>query len=258
MSNADQYVIDVVDKTLDLIEYLGEADGTPGVTEIAQELGTSRARVFRILKTLERKGYVASDPDTRGYSLGLKFLQIGKWVRHRIKLRDVAEPFLVKLARKTGDVTLLMVLMGDYAFTVDTYRGSQRLQVEVPIGIPKPLHIGAAPKVLLAHMPNEERERYIGNAELSRYTANTITDRDQLRDCLNEIRRQGYVVAEEDYYVGEYSIAVPVRDDNATVVGAISVTAPCDRDTPQRREVLVELLMSAAEGISERLGFGIV
>jgi DNA-binding IclR family transcriptional regulator len=257
MSNADQYVIDVLDKTLDLIEYLGTADGTPGVTEIAQELDTSRARVFRILKTLERKGYVASDPDTRGYSLGLKFLQTGKWVRQRIKLRDVAEPFLVKLARKTGDVTLLMVLMGDYAFTVDTYHGSQRLQVEVPIGIPKPLHIGAAPKVLLAYLPNEERERYMSNAELTRYTAHTITDHDELLDCLNEIRSKGYVVAEEDYYLGEYSIAVPVRDDSARVVGAISVTAPCDRDSPERREELVELLLSAAEGISKRLGFGI-
>jgi DNA-binding IclR family transcriptional regulator len=257
MSNADQYVIDVVDKTLDLIEYLGTADGTPGVTEIAQELDISRARVFRILKTLERKGYVASDPDTRGYYLSLKFLQIGKWVRQRIKLRDVAEAFLVKLARKTGDVTLLMVLMGDHAFTVDTYRGSQRLQVEVPIGIPKPLHIGAAPKVLLAYLPNEDRERYIRDAELTGYTAHTITDQDELRDCLNEIRRQGYVIAEEDYYLGEYSIAVPVRDDSEQVVGAISVTAPCDRDSPERREDLIALLLAAADGISRRLGYGL-
>ena len=256
MSNYDRYVIDILDIALDLIEYLGATDDCPTVTDVANHLNITRTRAFRILKTLERRGFVAVEPDTRGYHLGLKLLQIEKWVRQRIRLRDVAEPVLLQLAKETGDVTLLMVLSGDNAFTVETYQGSQRLQVDVPIGIPKPLHIGAAPRILLAHLPDQRREQLIGDMELTRYTAHTITDRDALRRCLDEIRTQGYVVAAEDYYLGEYSIGAPVRDDSGKVVGAISVTAPCDRDTPQRRKELTKLVMAAADRISERLGFG--
>ena len=257
MSQEDQYVIDILDITLDLIDYLGSAASSPNLTDIARHLNISRSRAFRILKTLECKGFVAADTDTRGYYLGLKFLQIGTWVRKRIKLREVAEPILVQLADKTGDVALLMVLSGDHAFTVDTYRGSHRLQVDVPIGIPKSLHIGAGPKILLAHMPEPDCERLMRTMELTRYTTYTITDRAELRACIARIRAQGYVEATEDYYLGEFSIGAPVRADSGRVIGAISVTAPCDRGGPERRQELIGLVVAAASRISERMGYGL-
>jgi DNA-binding IclR family transcriptional regulator len=257
MVNKDQYIIDVVDIALDLIECLGNARKGVSVTELAQQLEISPTRAFRILKTLERKGFVVVDPDTRGYLLGLKFLQIGKWVRERIVLRDAAKPVLFQLAQDTGDVALLMVLMGDQAFTVDTYRGGNRIQIDVPIGVPKPLHIGAAPQTLLAYLPEPQRERLIEGMDLESYTEHTVTDRDALRANLDEIRARGYVFVADDYYLGEYAIGAPVRDDSGAVVGAISVTAPNERDSPARRQQLIKEMIDAAAKISQRLGFGL-
>jgi DNA-binding IclR family transcriptional regulator len=257
MANLDRYVIDVVDTALDLIECLGGACSGLGLTELAQHLDISPTRAFRILKTLERKNFVVSDPETRTYHLGLKFLQLGTWVRSHIDLREASEPILFELAQETGDVALLMVLMGDHAFTIDTYRGSQRIQVEIPVGLPKPLHIGAAPRVLLAYLPEAERERLIEEMVLEAYTEYTVIDRDVLRTSLAEARAHGYIFAADDFYLGEYAIGAPVRDDSGAVVGAISVTAPNERDSPERRQELLGAVLDAAERISQRLGFGL-
>lgn len=257
MAKQDQYIIDVVDITLDVIECLGGARKGLSATELAQRLEIGPTRTFRILKTLERKGFVVVDPDTHGYVLGLKFLQIGKWVRERITLRDAAESILSQLAQETGDVALLMVLRGDQAFTVDTYRGGNRIQIDVPLGVPKPLYIGAAPRILLAHLPESKRKRLMEEMALEAYTEHTLTDQDALCTCLDEIRDQGYIVAIDDYYLGEFAIGAPVRDDTGTVVAAISVTAPNERDSPLRRQQLIKEVQDAAGKISQRLGFGL-
>ena len=255
MPGQDQYVIEILDVTLDVIEYFVSSEGrAPQPPEIARQLNINRSRVFRILKTLERRGYIEADPESRGYRLGLKFLEVGECVREQIKLRRVAEPILSDLANKTGDVVLLMVLHGHTAVSIDTFRGGQRLQVAVPLGRPTPLHIGAVPKILLACLPEQERERVIKDMELTRFTANTITDRDALRRCLEEIRSQGYAVAEEDYYLGEYSVGAPVRDHGGRVIAGISVTAPQTRHSPQRLQELTEMVIDAATRLSARLG----
>ena len=255
MADQDRYVIDILDVTLDLIEFLGAAESSPGASEIALHLGISRTRAFRILKTLERRGFIASDPETHTYGLGLKFLQVASQLRKRIRLRDVAEPVLLQLANETGDVALLMVRIGSKAATVNSYRGGQRVQVEVSIGVPTPLHIGAAPRILLAGLPDAERDRLIEDMDLPRYTEHTITNRDTLRRRLEEFREQGYAVGDEDYYSGEFSVGAPVRDETGQVIGAISVTAPKDRDSPERRSSLIRLVVAAANRISERMGY---
>ncbi|MBL7065649.1 MAG: IclR family transcriptional regulator [Anaerolineae bacterium] len=256
MSSQGQYTIEVLDVALDVVECLLAAEGEPQRPgEIACQLGINRSRAFRILKTLERRGYVESDPQAQGYRLGLKFFEIGEQVRERLELRRVAEPVLMELAQNTGDVAHLLVLYGHSAACVDRYQGDHMLQVAAPIGQPLPLHIGASPKVLLAHLPENERERIIQEIELTPFTPNTITDHDELRRCLEEVRTQGYAVDEEDFEIGVYAVGAPVRDHNGCVVAGVTVTTPESRYSPQRCQELIKMVVDAANRISARLGW---
>lgn len=256
MARDSQYIIEVIDVMFDVIEHLHQAaDGPLGASEIARHVGINRSRAFRILKTLERRGYVEADPQTQGYHLGLKFLEIGEGVRERLDLRHAAQPILTQLTKMTGEAASLLVLHGQMAVCVERSQGENMLQVAPSIGEFFPLYIGACPKILLAHLPAEERERIIKEIEFTPYTPNTITNPDDLRRSLEQIRSQGYAVDEEDYERGVYAIGAPVRDYTGAVIAGLSIAVPKSRYNAERREQLIERIIDGAMEISLDLGF---
>jgi IclR family KDG regulon transcriptional repressor len=255
MQDHDTYVIDIVDVALNVIECLNDDSRAYGPSELAHRLGVNRSRVFRILKTLESRGYVDYDPHTQAYRLGVKVVQLGGNVRERLDLRREAEPILVELARQTGDSAHLLIRRGEHAVTLDRRQGENRLQVASPLGQSIPLYVGASPKILLAYLPEVERERIIHSTEFESFTENTITNADTLRRRLEEIRHEGYAVDEQDFERGVYAIGAPVRDDTGQVVAGISITTPETRYSPDRRRELTALVVAAALRLSEKLGF---
>jgi DNA-binding IclR family transcriptional regulator len=255
MKNHNPYTIDIIDVTLDVIECLNGEAKSYRAADVAQKLGVNRTRVFRILKTLADRGYIDYDLDTQGYHLGIKFLWVGENIRERLDLRREAEPFLVGLARYSGDSAHLLILHGDTAVTIDRRQGENQLQVATPIGQSVPLYAGASPKILLAYMPEETRERIIQSLKFKQFTKNTITDSNQLRLCLQDIRRKGYAVDEEDYEIGVYAVGAPVRDNSGQVIAGITITTPATRYTSKHSKELIVQVIEAAQKLSERLGY---
>lgn len=241
---------------LDVIESLVTASGgARGVTEIAQLTGLQKNRVWRILHTLSERGYVLQDASSSEYRLGPGFLVLGEAYRDRFDLRRVAEPFLQALADETGDAAFLFVRSGSKALCADIKVGHHAVQALGRLGEDIPLHIGAAPKVLLAFLPDAARSQIITSLRLSRYTSATITDRGALVAELAQIREQGFSEARDDYEVGAGGVGVPVRAHGGEVAAAISLTMPNMRFDAERRERALRLLQEAARGMSEQLGY---
>ena len=241
---------------LDVVEaFLSSGSDRLGVSELSRELGQSKSRVFRILNTLADRGYMRQDPKTEEYRLGLGFLVIGEAVRDQLNLRHIAEPVLEELSETCGDAANLIVLFGQTAVCIDHRTGRFRLQAPASIGVPIPLHIGASPKILLAHLPEEKREQFIQQIELTPYTAKTIVDRDQLRQVISEIREQGYAVDEEDFEVGVSAIGAPVRNYAGNVIAGVTVTVPEARYNRDKRDELILLVVEAANRLSAALGY---
>lgn len=256
MSEKVDYSISIVNVTIDLMEFLLSSGRKPrSVSEISRHLQITRSRVFRILKTLEARGYVEVDKENQGYRLGLKLLEMGEGVREFIDLRRIAEPFLRELAQKTGDVALLVVLRNNVAVCIDRYQGSFSLQGGTQIGVPLPLHVGASPKLLLANLAESEREKLIGEMELTPYTPFTITNPDELRLRIKEILNQGYSIDIEDFEIGINAIGAPVRDHRGNVLAGVTLTTPAARWNEARKQELVEIIIETANQISERLKF---
>ncbi|MBC8506998.1 MAG: IclR family transcriptional regulator [Chloroflexi bacterium] len=256
MTDKGKYTIDILDVALDVIECLMLSGGKPlRASEIANQLTINRTRVFRILKTLEERGYSAFNPDTQGFRLGLKFLEINKEVLKGFNLRKEVEPILVDLAISTGDSSFLFVREGSNAIIIDRHQGERSLQVYSFIGQSLPLHVGASPKVLLAYTSEEVRENIIKGMLLQRFTANTITRKTDLRHRLDEVRANGYAVDEEDYEIGCFSIGAPVFDTNGSIIAGISISTPGSRYSPQRKQELIELVTGTARKASARMGW---
>ncbi len=256
MQNDGRYTIEILDKALDVVEALAETEGcaqSPG--ELARTLNINRSRTYRILKTFERRGYVETDEQAQGFRLGLRFIPLGEYVRRSIDLDKKAAPILMELAKTTGDASNLLVRYENSAICIDHYFGSYSLQVLANLDKPIPLYIGASPKILLAWLPEDEREEIIESLELIPFTDKTIIDKSVLRERLNQIRKRGYEIDEGDFEVGVMAVGAPVFDFTGKVAAGLTVTTPEARYTPEREEKILKAVIQAAQNLSRNLGY---
>ena len=127
------------------------------VSMLAQELGLNRTRVYRIVKSLEYRGYIEFLEGTKILRLGPKFLvlQTKVWEQHDVRI--AAEDEALRLTQATGDSVRLYIPLEGQAYLVDGFPGTNLVRVEHPAYAFFSMHIGASPKVLLAYLPDEER-----------------------------------------------------------------------------------------------------
>ncbi|MFC7231646.1 IclR family transcriptional regulator [Saliphagus sp. GCM10025308] len=112
----------------------------------------------------------------------------------------------------------------------------------VPIGEFTEMHWTGLGKCLLAYLPQQRREQIIDESELPRSTANTITDPDELRRELKQIREQGYAIEDEERREGIRGVEVPILTPDDEILGSIGLTGPVNRfDATQITEYITLL-----------------
>lgn len=256
-SDPDHRTTRVVLNALDLLEAFGGGEPELGVSAIAARLRLPKNTVFRILATLESRGYVGQNARTERYRLAPGSLRLGLAVLERAGLARRAGPVLDAVAAETGESVRLGVLQGHAAVYVAAgHLPSRAVQVVLPIGAALPLHATAVGTVLLAHEPREVAAILAAGARLPARTPLTVVDPAVLLDRLPVIAREGYAVDDGEYAAEVRCVAAPVRDHSRRVVAAISLSGPASRMTPARVErELLPRLSTAALALSERLGY---
>ena len=245
--------IATVERAADVLTLFVRTRGaTLGVTEIAHELGLSKAAVHRILASLCSRDYVQEDTSTRRYSLGHAAFELGLTYLARIDVRALAAPELAWLSRQTQETATLSVLVGDGRIYVDQVTPPREIVMSVPLGHRFPLHAGSSSKALLAFLPDDEVERYLGGG-LEPLTESTRTDPDALRVDLANVRSRGFAISAGERQAGATSVAAPVFDHGGRPVASISVCGPAERLAADA-EVAAGLLIEATARVSVLMG----
>jgi DNA-binding IclR family transcriptional regulator len=238
-----------------LLLFASSAATTLGVTEIAQELGLSKAAVHRILSSLRNKGIVEIDPATRRYMLGPVIVSLGLTYLSKLDVRRVAHPELVALSRETFETATLSVRTGAHRVYVDQVTPDREVLMSVQIGLPHPLHAGASSKAFLAFLPQQEIDFYLEN-NLEQVTPSTVTDIEQLRRQISEIRRRGYALSFGERQPGAGSVAAPVFDYQNLPIAVVSVCGPAER-LAQEVDLCAAALLDVTRRISAHMGNGL-
>ncbi|MGQ0575468.1 MAG: IclR family transcriptional regulator [Pseudonocardia sp.] len=226
-----------------------------GVSELARRLGLGKSNVHRLLATLVGEGLVEQDPHTGGYRLGIVMFELGEAVKVHLDLHAAAGPVLAHLRAQTGESSQVGVLDGDEVVYVDRLESAHTLRLFTETGRRVPAHCTSSGKVLLAHRPDAERERFLARAVLTALTPHTITAPDALRAELGDVRARGWAEAINEREIGVASIAAPIRDVHGEVVAAISIGAPVARFGAVPRRRIARALVEAGEAVSRRLGW---
>jgi IclR family transcriptional regulator, KDG regulon repressor len=250
------YVIQSVAHALDVLEqFFGDADEL-GVTELSKRLKLHKNNVFRLLATLEARGYIEQNKATENYRLGIKCLHLGRRYIHHMGLVRQARPILQELAKKSRESAYVSIVRRDGVVPLEAAEPDDRaVRITPPIGLTLPLHCTASGKVHLA-FDVEEQLRSTLPEHLRRFTDTTITDRAALTEQLQTAAHLGYAVDCGEFVEEVTSVAVPIRDYTRTVVGSLAVAGPAYRIPPERitAEIAPALLEAGGE-LSRRLGY---
>ncbi|MFV2198562.1 IclR family transcriptional regulator [Nocardiopsis sp. LOL_012] len=243
-----------VERAADILVLFAEADSpTLGVTEIAERLGTSKAAVHRILASLRSRDLVHLDEESHRYSLGTTAMRLGAAYQERLDIRQVAAAELRSLSQRTGETTTLSVRTGDTRVYIDQVTPQREVIMTVSLGVRYPLHAGSSSKVLLAFLPEDEREAYLGREPLGPLTGETMVDTYELRRELDRIREAGYATSFGERQAGAASTAAPLLNHRGLPLAAISVCGPRERFMAEA-EACSQALVETAGRISRRLG----
>ncbi|ELZ02497.1 IclR family transcriptional regulator [Natrialba asiatica] len=245
--HSDHRPVETVETAFDILDVLRHTTSA-GITEIADELDLAKSTVYRHTKTLESRGLVVRSGDT--YRISTWFLDYGIHVRNQHPLFDVATPKVDELAAETDEKVWCVIEEDGVGVHIYGAEGRHSVRTHARIGKRTALHQFAAGKAILAHLPADRIERILDEYDLAAQTAQTITDRDELRSQLETIRERGYALNYEESVTGVHAVGAPVKDESGDAIGAISIAGPANR---LRGELLTDDLPTLLLGATNEI-----
>lgn len=222
------------------------------LSDLADASGGNEATAHRLLKVLTEEGFVARTRDRR-YRLALDFFSLAARAEPPENLRDICHPRLLHLSAVLNETVFLLVRSGFHAVCLDRVEGPFPIRSFTgDIGGRIPLGVGQGSLVILANLPEEEREEVI-RFNLPRLIDMGPIDEVYLRQEIAKARACGHSATETGLIPGMTGVAVPVFDTNGRVVAALSIGTATERLTAGRRATIVELLEKEARDIGRRI-----
>lgn len=245
------YTVQALDNAISLLMLVADNPDL-GLSDLSRKLGAGKARVYRQLKTLEDRGLVACSEPNRTYRLGYAALLLGAKASAQIDLVQSARPYLARLGEELQETIQFRLLDGTESVCVASWEPVRDLRVQTQIGLRKPLHAGSS-KVLLAFLPDDERERVLALPR-KRYTPNTIVDDIELKESLAAIRRNGFGVSRGEINPDLVSATAPVFRQGGRITGVINVAAPAGRMDEERLQFAIRRVTAVARDLTVSLG----
>ncbi len=236
------YLIQSVSHALDVLEELAKAPIEIGVTQLSKILKLHKNNVFRLLATLELRGYARQNPETEDYSLGVKALQLGQAYLTQSKLVARAYPILKHLAETAGETASLAVLQNGHIQYPVSIESKKPVKVSARVAVSFPAKQSAVGRLLTAQL---------ADAVLAEILATNTPHDAAIKNQLNELRSSGQIIDRGATEADVVSIARVVRGLNNEIVGAIEIIVPQYR---AKVEAAIPLLEEAAHLLSNALG----
>jgi len=231
-----------VERALDILMAFGPGDRELTAGELLKRVDLSRPTLYRLLRTLENKGFIAASGDPQRFALGAAVAQLAHVWSNGLDIATVAQPMLRRLWDETGETVALLVHQGDHRVCVAELPSAQPLSFKRGVGHREDVTRGASGRVILAHLPSPEA-LVRDDAELP-----------ALQKRLKKVREQGYEVSRDELIKGAVAVAVPFFLGNGQVIGSLAVFGPGVRVDQERVALFAELLKAEARKLSQALG----
>ena len=259
MKPKSEYSIQTVSNALRMLESFYKGDEL-GVSELSRRLRLHKNNVFRLLATLEEHGYIEQSMETERYRLGTRCLELSQGFARGNVLMRRARPILQELTLKTGETAHLAVLREHEVVHLDGVQPDRMLLTGLRVGQRLPVNCTALGKVLMGCSGEAARAGFVASVPpghcFNARTEKTIVETGKILEVFADAARDGFAVDAEECEVGMCCAAAPVYDAAGQLVGALSISGPASRLTPEiLRAESGRWVTSAGEQLSLELGY---
>jgi len=238
---------------LEVIRSFSAENPVQTLSEVAARTGLTRAGARRILLTLQTLGYVESDG--KRFKLTARILDLGFAYLSSLPLWNRAEPVMEALVEQVKESSSAAVLDGNdivYVLRVPTHK---IMSITLGVGSRLPAYCTSMGRVLLAGLDDAEVLHRLKTAFPRALTRYTVTDIDALLAKVQQVRRQGWCLVNQELEEGLISLAAPITDRSGRVIAALNLSGQANRTNAKiAQETLLPPLLEAARAISQRLG----
>jgi len=249
-----KYNITALQRGLRVLQLFAQSERGLTTMQVARLAGLPVSTAHRFLVNLESSGFLNCNA-SGVYHLGLACFAVGQAALGQLDLRRLSLPYLLDLNQQTRETIHLTVRHGLTAVYVEKIDSPEHLRIHSRIGAAVPLYCTAVGKVMLAYLPDQEREQVLRQLDLKRMTANTAGSLQELQTELQRVRKNGYACDLEEHELHIRCIAAPIRNHDGAVQSSLSITAPVVRMPVTRLRQLAPLIQEAGMRISAELGY---
>lgn len=237
---------------LEVIRSFSAATPKQTLTEVATRTGLTRAGARRILLTLQTLGYVHSDGKL--FALAPRILDLGFAYLSSMPIWNLAEPVMEALVEEVKESCSAAALEGTDIVYVLRVPTRKIMSIGLGVGSRLPAYCTSMGRMLLAGLPDEEVRERLRASELRARTRNTVTEPEAVLAKVQQARRQGWCLVNQELEEGVVSIAAPLIDRSGRTIAALNISGQANR-TPARQmqEAMLPPLLEAARAISQRL-----
>jgi IclR family acetate operon transcriptional repressor len=236
-----------VERALDVLSAFAAGDNELLVADLVKRVGLSRPTLYRLLHTLEIKGYVVSSGEPQRFRLGPAVARLAHVWSTTLDLTAVARPVMLETWSYTSETVALFVPRGEMRLCVAEMQSPQPLSFRRGVGYSERLVRGASGRAILAFTALQP-------GQLEAYAAGTNADVGWVRQELAITRERGYAMGHNELIQGAYAVAAPFFDSNGTVAGSLGVFGPDVRLTESRIHEFGHYLRGMGARLSETLG----
>jgi DNA-binding IclR family transcriptional regulator len=246
-----EYYSRAIGRALDVLECFHDSDTSLSLTDISRLGGLPESSVFRILSTLESRGYLLRTADG-AYRLAPK-LVLGLIHQRSERVRELTRPFLKALNSSLNETASLAFLFEDHMQLIDTIETFHDIRITNTLGRVLSPHCSSLGKAITAFHSKELIDRWLRISGLFPRTERTIVDRSAVLADLENVRKKGYAVDREESVMGGICFGAPIFDERRQAVAAISASTPVIRMSKEREQETIRAVLEAAHQASEAI-----
>jgi DNA-binding IclR family transcriptional regulator len=241
-------------RALELLELLTREKRPLSFSDFQEALAYPKASLHGLLRTMTAARWIAIEPGTKRYVLGVRVLEAGIAYGETLPIETLARPIMEKVRDATGETVQVAVLEDFDALYVAKVDGKHLLRLDSSVGMRLQPHATATGMMLLSGIPDERLAEWLKGRRLKRYAPGTVTEPAAVMKEIARVRRLGYAVDREERISGVICLAVGIRNHSGAIAAAMSVSAPAFRFKKREQEAALDHLRTAADELSAALG----